>query len=327
MVTDAPRSHSPDIELGRYTSQHLGRLGFVILYASSYLSQLTFGSHWLTATPQPTRRYALDSISPNKPSSDPGPSSYLPSYSYDAALHHAKVQSPPGPSRLPSPLPPPTVPETDAPAGVIDPNIVEENYGDPSDKLFSVYLAQADKFDKEQSESWKGDTEGILVFTGLFSATVAAFLIESYKQLQPSSSDTVILLLSQISKQLAALSSGSSISIPSGLPGQDFQPSSSAIRVNILWFISLVLSLTCALLATLMQQWVRRYLQTSQRWYAPYKRARIRTFFAEGIERFGLPVAVEALPALLHVSVFLFFAGLVDFLININHTVAFSLLS
>jgi Family of unknown function (DUF6535) len=156
---------------------------------------------------------------------------------------------------------------------------------------------------------------------------VAAFLIESYTQLQPSSSDTVILLLSQISQQLAALSSGSSISIPSGLPGQDFQPSSSAIRVNILWFISLVLSLTCALLATLMQQWVRRYLQTSQRWYAPYKRARIRTFFAEGIERFGLPVTVEALPALLHVSVFLFFAGLVDFLININHAVAFSLLS
>ena len=76
-----------------------------------------------------------------------------------------------------------------------------------------------------------------------------------------------------------------------------------------------------------MQQWVRRYLQTTQRWYAPYKRARIRTFFAEGIDRFSLPVAVEALPALLHVSVFLFFAGLVDFLININHTVAFSLLS
>ena len=173
-----------------------------------------------------------------------------------------------------------------------------------------------------------GATDLLEIFqTGLFSATVAAFLIESYKQLQPSSSDTVILLLSQISQQLAALSSGSPISIPSGLPGQNFRPSTSAIRVNILWFISLVLSLMCALLATLMQQWVRRYLQTTQRWYAPYKRARIRTFFAEGIERFGLPAAVEALPALLHVSVFLFFAGLVDFLININHTVAFSLLS
>lgn len=172
-----------------------------------------------------------------------------------------------------------------------------------------------------------GSTNAKIYQTGLFSATVAAFLVESYKQLQPSSSDTVVLLLSQISQQLAALSSGSSISVPSGLPGQDFQPSTSAVRVNILWFISLVLSLTCALLATLMQQWVRRYVQNSQRWYSPYKRARIRTFFAEGIERFRLPVAVEVLPALLHVSVFIFFAGLVDFLININHTVAFSLLS
>ena len=110
-----------------------------------------------SATAQPTRVT-------NQPSPEPGPSSHLPSYSYDAALHHAKVQLPLDPSRLPSPLPPPTVPETNTPAGVADPNIVEEKYGDPSDKLFSVYLAQADKSDQEQSESWKGDTEGILVF-------------------------------------------------------------------------------------------------------------------------------------------------------------------
>ncbi|KAI9439503.1 hypothetical protein H4582DRAFT_1797974, partial [Lactarius indigo] len=194
-------------------------------------------------------------------------------------------------------------------------------------KLFSVYLSQADKFDKEQSESWKGDTEGILVFTGLFSATVAAFIIESYKQLQPNSSDTTVLLLAQISQQLAALSNGTFITIPSTLPSQTFRPSASAVRVNTLWFLSLTLSLTCALLATLMQQWVRRYLQVSQRWYGPYKRARIRTFFAEGVERFGLPRAVEALPALLRASVFLFFAGLVDFLVNINHRVAIALIS
>jgi hypothetical protein len=156
---------------------------------------------------------------------------------------------------------------------------------------------------------------------------VAAFIIESYKQLQSNSSDTTVLLLAQISQRLAALSTGTQFSMPYGLPGQPFQPSASAVRVNVAWFLSLALSLSCALLATLMQQWVRRYLQASQPWYAPYKRARIRTFFAEGVDRFGLPRAVEALPALLHASVFLFFAGLVDFLININHTVAFSLLS
>jgi hypothetical protein len=147
---------------------------------------------WLTATPQPTRRHAFDSI---KPSSDPGPSSYLPSYSYDAALHHAKAQSPPDSSRH---LPPSTVPETDAPAGAAHPN-VDGNYGDPSDKLFSVYLAQADKFDKEQSESWKGDTEGILVFvcrrTILFLVSLTCFkyvrLVSSLLRWRRSSSRAI----------------------------------------------------------------------------------------------------------------------------------------
>ncbi|KAI0306815.1 hypothetical protein B0F90DRAFT_1849195 [Multifurca ochricompacta] len=62
-----------------------------------------------------------------------------------------------------------------------------ESYGDPSGKLWSMYLTEAEKQDKEITESWKGDTDGILVFTGLFSATVAAFIIESYKKLSPDS--------------------------------------------------------------------------------------------------------------------------------------------
>lgn len=82
-----------------------------------------------------------------------------------------------------------------------------------------------------------------------------------------------------------------------------------------------MLSLTCALLATSLQQWARRYLRVTQPRYSPHKRARIRAFFAEGIEKLHMPGAVEALPALLHVSVFLFFAGLIVFLSTIHHTV------
>ena len=82
-----------------------------------------------------------------------------------------------------------------------------------------------------------------------------------------------------------------------------------------------MISLTCALLATSLQQWARRYVRVTQPRYSPHKRARIRAFFAEGIEKLHLPWAVEALPALLHISVFLFFAGLVVFLSTIHHTV------
>ena len=84
--------------------------------------------------------------------------------------------------------------------------------------------------------------------------------------------------------------------------------------------MSLVISLTCALLATLLQQWARRYLKITQSRYQPHKRARIRAFFAEGVEKCLLPWTVDALPTLLHLSLFLFFAGLVVFLCNVDLT-------
>jgi hypothetical protein len=93
------------------------------------------------------------------------------------------------------------------------------------------------------------------------------------------------------------------------------------VWVNALWFLSLVISLTCALLATLLQQWARRYLKITQSRYRPHKRARIRAFFSEGVERCLLPWTVETLPTLLHLSLFLFFAGLVVFLCNVNLTI------
>ena len=100
-----------------------------------------------------------------------------------------------------------------------------------------------------------------------------------------------------------------------------FSPPTYAIWVNALWFLSLVISLTCALLATLLQQWARRYLKVTQPHYSPHKRARIRAFFAEGVDKFFLPWTAEVLPTLLHVSLFLFFAGLSVFLCNVNFTI------
>jgi len=53
----------------------------------------------------------------------------------------------------------------------------------------------------------------------------------------------------------------------------------------------------------------------------PRNRARVRSFFAEGVSKLHLPLAVEVLPTLLHSSLFLFFAGLVVLLYHINLTV------
>jgi hypothetical protein len=45
------------------------------------------------------------------------------------------------------------------------------------------------------------------------------------------------------------------------------------------------------------------------------------------VDKFAFAAAVEVLPALLHTSVLLFYIGLIDFLININHTVGFIMLT
>jgi hypothetical protein len=139
----------------------------------------------------------------------------------------------------------------------------------------------------------------------------------SIQDLQQNPQDTSNFYLANIYQ--ATINPNALSSLPTSPPS--FTPPNFAIWVNALWFLSLVISITCALLATLLQQWARRYLKVTQPRYSPHKRARIRAFFAEGVDKFLLPWAVEALPTMLHLSLFLFFAGLAVFLWNVNLTI------
>jgi hypothetical protein len=139
----------------------------------------------------------------------------------------------------------------------------------------------------------------------------------SIQDLQQNPQDTSNFYLANMYQ--ATINPNASSSLPTSPP--PFTPPNFAIWVNALWFLSLVISITCALLATLLQQWARRYLKFTQPRYSPHRRARIRAFFAEGVDKFLLPWAVEALPTMLHLSLFLFFAGLAVFLWNVNLTI------
>jgi len=161
--------------------------------------------------------------------------------------------------------------------------------------------------------------------TGLFSATVAAFIIDGYKYLSRDASDTTNQLLTQISTQLSALAAGSEPPPPVSLPL--FRVPAAMLHVNILWFLSLCLSVACALSATLVQQWARKYLLTTQLPSSPQRRARVRTYLFQGVLRFRLDTVANAVPLLLHASVFLFFTGLVKFLFQVNNALAYPLLA
>ena len=76
-------------------------------------------------------------------------------------------------------------------------------------------------------------------------------------------------------------------------------------------------------MATMLQQWTRRYRQLTQRNYPPHVRAHIREYFARGADRFHISMLVETLPALLLISILLFFSGLVVFEFGGNIIVAY----
>ncbi|KAJ7881369.1 hypothetical protein B0H14DRAFT_2340406, partial [Mycena olivaceomarginata] len=187
-------------------------------------------------------------------------------------------------------------------------------------KIWSIYVGEAERYDKSLIESWKADMEGMLIFSGLFSASLTAFLIESYKILQPDSGDLTVAAIMQVSQQLAAIASNTTFAPESSPP---FNPTTASLWCNALWFISLSLSLTCALLATLVEQWAREFLHKTEMRPSPVRRARIFSFLYFGLKRFRMHTIVDVIPFLLHTSLLLFFAGLVAFLLPVNHIVMY----
>jgi hypothetical protein len=198
-------------------------------------------------------------------------------------------------------------------------------------------VSEAEKYDKSLVESWKSDMEGMLIFVrvlwqkwdqhlmilngGSLLRQSYSFIIESYKTLIPDSGDSTMRLLAQISQQLAAAANGTTFQGPLA-PHTHFSPPTSSLVCNALWFISLGLSLTCALIATLLEQWARDFLHKTSMRSAPFIRARIFSYLYYGMKRFNMHTVVDVIPLLLHASLLFFFAGLVAFLIPINLPIA-----
>ncbi|VDC05008.1 unnamed protein product [Peniophora sp. CBMAI 1063] len=200
--------------------------------------------------------------------------------------------------------------------------LAQEEYEQPEDFIWDTYLKASKDEDEARPRNWEGSTTGILTFTGLFAATVAAFMIESYKLLSVDSGDQSVYLLSQLLAATANASSGLPVIIP---PPEPFTTSSSAVITNALWFSSLLIALVCALLSTLVQEWARAYVQDINRRKVLHETLRERAFnhifIRMGVNRYGMDQFVSWIVALVHLSVFLFACGLVVFLFPLNSIV------
>ncbi|EIN03708.1 hypothetical protein PUNSTDRAFT_77636, partial [Punctularia strigosozonata HHB-11173 SS5] len=185
-----------------------------------------------------------------------------------------------------------------------------------SDSGWAYVYKRLQRHDKDMIEGYSGDIDSLLIFAGLFSAVLTAFIVDIYKELQPNSGALSAQLLADISQQLHSISQGHA-SLPSAALAQSFHSPPHLIAVNSLWFLSLILSLGSALLGLFVKQWLREYILWTS--ISPIQHAiQLRRYRFEALQRWHVPSIVTLVPGLLQMSALLFVAGLVVLLWQMN---------
>ena len=142
----------------------------------------------------------------------------------------------------------------------------------PNARFWRVYLDEGRIHDTELIEGWRDTLDVLLVFVGLsavvrrcrsdrssqagcFSAVVTTLVVQSSVALKP---DYALISASLMIEHVALQSAMAKDSIVDAVMGFD-NLSASALDYwcNAFWFISLALSLSAALMAVLVKQWLQ----------------------------------------------------------------------
>ena len=139
---------------------------------------------------------------------------------------------------------------------------------------------------------------------------MTAFLIESQKSLLPDAAQESVQLL----RQIAAQSAGTNW-VAEAEPGVD----TISIWVNVFWFLSLVLSLTTALVGIVSLQWIRSHLR---RLSDGADSLGLSYMHSLGLHQSYIPLVFTSLPVILIFGLAFFLIGLIVFLFGLSWPVA-----
>jgi hypothetical protein len=206
-------------------------------------------------------------------------------------------------------------------------------------RVWRVYNDEADRIDAEMVDGWRSTLDTPLIFVrspdfgpfprkinqfnqaGLFSAVIATFVTQATQNLQPNFSEiTASLLTELVSIQRTAAINGdlSAVSLSNMTHDTPFTPARRDVILNGIWFVSLGLTLTTALLTGLVKQWLHFYIADVSG--SAKERACTRQFRFMGLAAWGVPPIIEFLPVIMNASLLLFFVGLVLFCQGLSGT-------
>ncbi|KAH9074320.1 hypothetical protein EDB83DRAFT_2549766 [Lactarius deliciosus] len=192
------------------------------------------------------------------------------------------------------------------------------DFDDGANVLWTLYGKEAKTHDEARFERLAADMDGIPTFAGLFAAVLTSFLVQSIQNLQTNPMEQSayyqqqsVAMLAQISHQIASITPQVPVApTPPTLPGvppiKFCRPGEHLLgHRSRMQFVS---STPRNCRSTVFQQYDH-----------PLKRARFRQFFFEGAD--GMRTLAGAVQRLIQLSLFCFFLGLGDSMLNTNTTV------
>ncbi|KAG2130553.1 hypothetical protein BD769DRAFT_1573959, partial [Suillus cothurnatus] len=138
-----------------------------------------------------------------------------------------------------------------------DSTIASKSGKDNRSRFWGVYKRVAEEHDGEFLERYTGDMDIVLVFSGLFSAVSTSFIVAMESNLSPDPSETTNALLTQLVQ--IGLGNFTAAGTTPVNPTSTWLPSAPLLRIHMVAYASLSMSLLAAFGAVLGKQWLGYY--------------------------------------------------------------------
>ncbi|KAG8986794.1 hypothetical protein FRB90_003771, partial [Tulasnella sp. 427] len=183
--------------------------------------------------------------------------------------------------------------------------------------FWNRYEELAGNIDRDLSKDLNANLDTLLIFAGLFSAINTAFISLAMPDLSPGPLDRTNSLLEIL------VSRNDNVTLLAVQPSVStkWTPAPASVAANCLLYASLCCSLLAAAGAMLGKEWLQ-FFDRKGKVASLGDQARLRQKKFTGVQKWHFRETIQLLPYTLLLSVCLFFAGLVPYLLRIHSAVA-----